>query len=126
MTIKIGAGFFAVVLALGSTGFASAQDSPTTKPTIHNRMRTLTGCLQKADDEYVLTADGGRTWELKSNSVKLDGQIGHTVTITGVVSDPAVHGTTVNTKGEMKGHGGYGYMTVTKLTLVSDTCERNS
>ena len=126
MTIKIGAGAFAVILVMGLMGFASAQDSPTTKPMIHNRMRTLTGCLQKGDDEYVLTADGGRTWELKSNSVKLYEQIGHTVTITGVVSDPAMHGTKVNTKGEMKEQGGYGYMTVTKLTLVSNTCERNS
>jgi hypothetical protein len=58
--------------------------------------------------------------------VKLDGQIGHTVAITGVVSDPAVHGTKVNMKGEIKGYGGYGYMTVMKVTLVSNTCERNS
>ena len=126
MTIKIGAGAFAVILAMGSMGFASAQDSPTTKPTIHTSTRTVTGCLQKGDDEYVLASDVGRIWELTGNSVKLDGQIGHIVTITGVVSDPAVHGTKVNMKGEMKGHGGYGYMTVTKLTLVSDTCERSS
>jgi Protein of unknown function (DUF5818) len=126
MTIKIGAGAFAIILALGSTGFAWAQDSATTKPTIHNSTRTLTGCLQKGDDEYVLASDGGRIWELTGNSVKLDGQIGHTVTVTGVVSDPAVHGTKVNMKGEMKGHGGYGHMTVTKLTSVSDACERNS
>jgi Protein of unknown function (DUF5818) len=126
MTIKIGAGAFAVILAMGSMEFASAQDNSTTKPTTHNSTRTLTGCLQKGDDEYVLTSDGGRIWELKGNNLKLDGQIGHTVTIMGVVSDLAMHGTKVNMKGEKKGHGGYGYMMVTKLTLVSDTCERNS
>jgi hypothetical protein len=126
MTIKIGAGALAVILALGSTGFASAQDNSTTKPTIHNGTRTLTGCLQKGDDEYVLDSDGGAIWELKGNSMKLDEQIGHTVTVTGIVSDPAMHGTKVNTKAETKGHGGYGHMTVTKVTLVSDTCERNS
>jgi hypothetical protein len=126
MAIKIGAGFFAVILAMGSMGFASAQDNSTMKPTIHNSTRTLTGCLQKSDDEYVLASDGGRIWELTGNSVKLDGEIGHTVTIMGVVSDLAMHGTKVNMKGEMKEQGGYGYMTVTKLTLVSNTCERNS
>ncbi|MGD0965059.1 MAG: DUF5818 domain-containing protein [Candidatus Acidiferrales bacterium] len=126
MNINIGAGAFAVILAMGSMGFASAQDSATTKPTIHNSTHTLTGCLQKGDDEYVLASDDGSIWELTGNSVKLDGQIGHTVTITGVVFDPAVHGTKVNMKGEIKGHGGYGHVTVTKLTLVGDTCERNS
>jgi Protein of unknown function (DUF5818) len=126
MSTKIGTGALAVILGLGVIGFASAQENSTTKPTIHNSTRALTGCLQKGDDEYVLLADDGGIWELKGNSVKLDGQIGHTVVITGVVSDPAVHGTKVDTKREMKEHGGYGYMTVSKLTLVSDTCERNS
>lgn len=132
MIIRLGARAFAVILVMGLMGSASAQDSPTTKPTIHNSTRTLTGCLQKGDDEYMLTADDGGTWELKGNSVNLDGQIGHTVTITGAVSDPAMHGTKVNTKGEMKDHGmgkdgpGYGYITVTRLTLVTNTCERNS
>jgi hypothetical protein len=126
MTIKIGTGAFAVILVMGLMQFSSAQDSPTTKLTIHNRTRTLTGCLQKGDDEYVLTADDGGTWELKGNGVKLDEQIGRTVTVTGVISDSAMHGTKVNTKGEMKGHSVHGYMTVTRLTLVSDTCERNS
>ena len=126
MSIKIGTGAFAVILVMGLVGFASAQENSTTKPTTHNSTRALTGCLQEGDDEYVLLADDGGTWELKGNSVKLDGQIGHTVIITGVVSDLAMHGTKVNTKGEMKEHGGYGYMTVSKLTLVSNTCERNS
>jgi hypothetical protein len=57
MTIKSGAGFFVVILAMGLVGFASAQDSSTTKPTIHNSTRLLTGCLQKGDNEYVLIAD---------------------------------------------------------------------
>jgi hypothetical protein len=126
MNINIGAGAFAVILAMGSTGLASAQDIATTKPTIHNSTHTLTGCLQKSDDEYVLASDDGVIWELTGISAKLDGQIGHTVAITGVVSNPAAHGTKVNMKGEMKGHGGYGYMTVMKVTLVSNTCERNS
>jgi hypothetical protein len=126
MSVKIGTGAFAIILGLGLIGFASAQENSTTRPTIHNSTRTLTGCLQKGDDEFVLLADDGNIWELKGNSVRLDGQTGHTVTVTGVVSDPAVHATKVSTKGEMKEHGGYGYMTVSKLTLMSNSCERNS
>lgn len=125
MSIKMGTGALAVILALGVLGSASAQENSTTKPTIHNNTRVLTGCLQKADDEYVLLADDSVTWELTGNSVKLDGQIGHTVTITGIVSDSAMHPTKVKTKGEMEEHGGYGYMTVSKLTSISNTCERN-
>ena len=126
ININIGAGAFAVILAMGSMGSTSAQDIATMKPTTHNSRHTLTGCLQNSDDEYLLTPDDGVIWELRGNSVKLDGQIGHTVAITGIVSDPAVHGTKVNMKGKMKGYGGYGYMTVMKVTLVSNTCERNS
>lgn len=126
MSIKSGPGAFVVILLMSLTGFASAQENSTTKPTIHNSTRALTGCVEKGDDEYVLLADDGGIWELKGNSVKLDGEIGHTVIITGVVSDPAMHPTKVNTKGEMKERGGYGYMTVSTLTLVSNNCERNS
>lgn len=125
MSFKIGTGALAVILGLSVIGFASAQENETAKSTIHKSTRALTGCLQKSDDEYVLLADDGGTWELTGNSVKLDGQIGHTVVITGVVSDSAMHPTKVNTKAEMKEHGGYGYMMVSKLTLISNTCGRN-
>lgn len=127
MSIKIGTGAFAVILGLGVIGLASAQENSTTKPTIQGGTRALTGCLQKGDDEYVLLADDGGTWELKGNKVKLDGQIGHTVVITGVVvTDPATHATKVTAKVAMKEHGGYGHMTVAQLTLVSNTCDRTS
>ena len=106
MSIKSGTGALVVILALGLTGFASAQENATAKPTVHNSTRALTGCLQKSDDEYVLLSEGV-TWELTDNSVNLDGQIGHTVTITAIVSDSAMHPTKVNTKGEVKERGGY-------------------
>jgi hypothetical protein len=67
MTIKIGVGAFTVIFVLGLMGFALAQDSSTTKTAIHNSKRALTGCLQKGDDGYVLTAGDGGTWELKGN-----------------------------------------------------------
>jgi hypothetical protein len=63
MNINVGAGAFAVILAMGSMGSALAQDIATTKPTIHNSTHALTGCLQKSDDEYVLTPDDGVIWD---------------------------------------------------------------
>jgi hypothetical protein len=121
------AGLFSSLLwNAGFMSVAFAQENSTTKPTIHNNTRAVIGCLQKSDDEYVLLADDGRTWELTGKTVKLDGQIGHTVIIGGVVSDPVIHVTKVNTKSTMKTNDGYGYMTVSRLTSVSDTCERNS
>jgi hypothetical protein len=105
-----------------------AQDT-TTKPT-HKKVRTLSGCLQKGDDakEYKLTTAKGSTWEVKSDAVKLDEHVGHSVTITGVVSNATIHGAKEDTKSEAKEHGvaenskEHGHMTVTALKMVSESC----
>src|ERR1700730_424556 len=46
---------------------------------------TVTGCLQKGEDagEFSIVAGDGKTWELHSNSIKLDNHLGHPVTVTG-------------------------------------------
>src|SRR5260370_16021366 len=46
----------------------------------------VTGCLQKGDsaDEFAITGENGKTWELRSRTVKLADHVRHTVTITGV------------------------------------------
>ena len=45
---------------------------------------TVTGCLQKGKDAgtYAIMADG-KSMNVMSKSVKLDGHVGHTVTLTG-------------------------------------------
>ena len=129
MNLRIVTGLIALFMFAGVAGLATAQD--TTKTT-HNKTRTLTGCLQKGEDanEYNLTAKGGGTWEIKSDSVKLDEHVGHTVKIVGVVSNATMHGMKEDAKEEMKEHGmdkqtaEHGHMTVTHLTMVSDTCEK--
>ena len=128
MHLKIVTGVIAMFV-LASVGLATAQD--TTKTT-HKKTRTLTGCLQKGDDanEYNLTTKKGSTWEIKSDSVKLGEHVGHTVTITGVVSNATAHGMKEDTKEEMKEHGmdkhatEHGHLTATALTMVSDTCQK--
>jgi hypothetical protein len=129
MNLKIAVGVIALFMFVGAAGQARAQD--TTKTT-HKKTRTLTGCLQKGEDanEYNFTAKGGGTWEIKSDSVNLGDHVGHTVRITGVVSNAKEHGMKEDTKDEMKEHGmdknatEHGHMTVTDLTMVSDTCPK--
>jgi hypothetical protein len=129
MNLKIAVGVIALFMFVGAAGQATAQD--TTKTT-HKKTRTLTGCLQKGEDanEYNFAAKGGGTWEIKSDSVKLGDHVGHTVTITGVVTNAKEHGMKEDTKDEMKEHGmdknatEHGHMTVTDLTMVSDTCQK--
>ncbi|MFY9530132.1 MAG: hypothetical protein WBC04_00075 [Candidatus Acidiferrales bacterium] len=134
---RIATGVFAFALLIGAAAGAGAQDSSsaqgdTNKPTTHKSTRTLTGCLQNGENpnEYLLTTKKGSTWEIKSDNVKLDQHVGHTVTITGVVSHTKMHGMKEDAKEEAKEHGmdknatEHGHMTVTDLSMVSDTCQK--
>ena len=129
MKFKIAMTFLALFMFAGTAGLAPAQD--TTKTT-HKKARTLRGCLQKGDDanEYQLTTAKGGTWEIKSDSLKLGDHVGHTVTITGVVSNATMHGVKEDAKDTAKEHGmgknstEHGHLTVTNLSMVSDTCKK--
>jgi ABC-type sugar transport system substrate-binding protein len=119
----------ALFLFAGTAGLATAQD--TTKTT-HKKTRTLAGCLQKGDDanEYLLTTAKGSTWEIKSDSLKLGDHVGHKVAVTGVVTNAKMHGMKEDAKDEAKEHGvathstEHGHMTVTNLTMVSESCQK--
>ena len=91
------------------------------------KSQTVTGCLQKGDEagEFSLKGEDGKTWGLRSTSVKLDQHIGHQVTVTG--------STTHETKAEEKKEGQvenagskteYADLTVTSLKMVSDSCTK--
>jgi hypothetical protein len=73
----------------------------------HKKTRTLRGCLQKGDDanEYRLTTAKGGTWEIKADSLNLGEHVGHTVTVTGVISHAKMHGMKEDAKAEAKEHG---------------------
>ena len=126
MNLKIVTGIIALFMFASAAGLATAQD------TTHEKTRTLTGCLQKGEDadEYNFTAKDGGTWEIKSDTIKLDEHVGHMVKIIGVVANATAHGMKEDAKQEMKEHGmdkhatEHGHMTVTDLTMVSDTCEK--
>ena len=91
------------------------------------KSQTVTGCLQKGDEagEFSLKGEDGKTWGLRSTSVKLDQHIGHQVTVTG--------STTHETKAEEKKEGQvenagskteYADLTVTNLKMISDSCSK--
>lgn len=132
-------------LLASAAGMAKAQDTGATQPTTtpqteqtgnandtHSNVRTLTGCLQKGEDanEYNLMGQDGSTWEVKSDSVDLASHVGHTVTITGAVAHPTMHGMKEDTKKEAQEHGmdrsdtEHGHLTVTNLSMVSESCSR--
>ena len=93
--------------------------------------QTVTGCLQKADasGEFSITGEDGKTWGLRSTSVKLDQHIGHKVTVTGSTT----HESAKTEKAEEKKEGQvenaaskaeYADLTVTSLKMVSDSCTK--
>jgi hypothetical protein len=127
---NIAVGVVGVLILASGVLSVSARAQDETKTT-HKNVRTLTGCLQKTDDEkeYKLTTDSGGTWEIKSDSVNLSDHVGHTVSVTGAVSHPAMHGAKEDAKDEAKEHGmdkgaaEHGHLTVTAIKMVSKSCK---
>lgn len=129
MKIKLAMAVLSLFVFAGIAGLATAQEPK--KPT-HKKTRALTGCLQKSDDanEYNLTTGKGSSWEVKSDGVALAPHVGHTITVTGVVSNAALHGLKEDAKAEAKEHGigkkakEHGHMTVTNVKMVSESCKK--
>jgi len=103
----------AVGLAL-TCGLAPRADSQEKAgPSIKGQTVTATGCLNqdpKEKNEYIITAEDGKTWGLKSNTIKLSQHLNHKVTVTGKV-----------TKGGHESEAGD--VNVSDLKMVSDTCK---
>jgi hypothetical protein len=94
--------------------------------------RTITGCLSQGDNakEFNLTASDGNTWEVKSSNLSLADHVGHTVTVTGVVSNATAHNMKEDTKdmahdaGIKKDNSEHGHLKVTDVQMVSDSCKQ--
>jgi hypothetical protein len=121
----------ALIFALVIFSSASILRAQEPQKTTHQKSRTITGCLRPGDDanEFKFTGQDGSKWDVKSDSVKLMPHVGHTVTVTGVVSNAAAHGAKEDIKGEAKEHGvgknstETGDLTVTTLKMVSKSCK---
>jgi hypothetical protein len=118
MRIKL---LLCVVLAACAFGFAKEKAD----------VRDVTGCLSKGDSakEFLLTGNDGSTWEVRSSKVALAEHVGHTVTATGVVSNATAHNMKEDAKeaakdsGMTKTNAEHGHLTITKVTMVSDSCK---
>jgi hypothetical protein len=91
----------------------------------------VTGCLEKGDsaDEFAITGKNGKSWELRSETVKLEEHVGHTVTVTGVRH----HETKAEEAKEEKTEGKEskeaeakeaGDLRVTSLKMVAESCKK--
>jgi hypothetical protein len=97
--------------------------------------RTITGCLTKEHDsgnskEYLLTANDGSTWEVRSDSVSLGEHVGHTISATGAVRNATAHNLKEDAKDAAadahmkKDNNEHGHMTITDVQMVSKSCEK--
>ncbi len=89
--------------------------------------KTVTGCLQKGDeaDEYSITDAGGKTYGLRSSSVKLGDHLGHKVTVTGRVR-PESEENEANEQKEKNEHNEkkeVADIRVTNLKMISTSCQ---
>jgi hypothetical protein len=112
------------VSCLAAAPILTAQE--TTKQDKSAEVRNITGCLAKGDSagEFKVTASDGSTWEVKSKTVKLSPHVGHTVTVTGEVWHPDMHGAKEKAKSAVDADAKeHGHLNVTKVEMVSDSCK---
>jgi hypothetical protein len=91
------------------------------------KTRSVTGCLTAGDsaDEFKLTADDGSTWEIQSKGVKLSPHVGHTVTVTGKVWHPDMHGAKEKAKEAVDPNAKeHGHLRATNVAMVSESCKK--
>jgi hypothetical protein len=109
---------------------ASAQQSTKKEGAKKGSSKSVTGCLQKGDEpeEFSLTAADGKTYGLRSSTVKLADHLGHKVTVSGTLKPEAEE---AEEKGENeakeskegKENKEAGDIRVTRLKMVSETCK---
>jgi hypothetical protein len=79
-----------LVLVGAATQIRAQQVTATADDKTATNAQTLTGCLQKDNQGggFYLISDTGGTWVVKSKEANLAPNVGHTVSITGVVAHP--------------------------------------
>jgi len=87
--------------------------------------------LGKGDEakQFLLTGNDGSTWEVTSSKVALAEHVGHTVTVTGVVSNAKMHNLKEGTKemakdsGMTKSDAEHSHLKATDVKMVSESCK---
>jgi hypothetical protein len=107
----------------GSTKTAPQENAESSA----SKIMAVTGCLQNSDkpNQFAITGEDGKAWELRSTTVKLAVHVGHQVTVTG----SAVRETKAEEKKEGQvekaaGKQELGELRVTSLKMVSQSCAK--
>ena len=104
------------VVGVGTTGANAAG----------KKSVTVTGCLQKGDEanEFSVTGEDGKTYDLTSAAVDLSKHVGHKITVTGSFKAESYEKEKgKNEANEKKGAPEAGDIRVTNLKMVSDSCK---
>jgi Protein of unknown function (DUF5818) len=89
------------------------------------KVRTMTGCLEKDGNEYELRTDNGATWELEGDSVNLADHVGHTIRVTGTVNHAKMHEEKEKAKEKTESNPSeHGHLTVTNIKHISASCSK--
>jgi len=121
----------AVLSLLVFAGFSMAQDT-TSSGKSKSDVRSITGCLSQGSsaDQFVLNANDGSTWDIKSDKVALADHLGHTITVKGNVSNATMHNMKEEAKdaaanaGMKKSNDEHGSLEATSVKMVSKSCSK--
>lgn len=107
--------YFVLVFCAATAVFAQSKKQA--------QKMTLTGCLQKGDEanEFSLTGEDGKTYQLRNSAVDLSKHVGHKVTITGTFKAEKKEGQSAEY--DQKEATEVGQIRVTDLTMISDKCK---
>jgi hypothetical protein len=131
MKSKISTLLVSLILVVFGLSWALAQDTASDTKS-KSATRTITGCLSKGDssNEYLLTANDGSTWEVRSDTVSLADHVGHQVSATGVVTNATAHNLKEDAKDVAsdahmkKSNSEHGHMKITDVQMVSTSCQK--
>jgi hypothetical protein len=99
------------LIVLGILHVTVAQD------TTDLSTQTATGCLRKSaiPRVYALTDENGKAWSLRSQTVRLESQVGHTVTVKGTIPKESKNSDDTSPQNNLL---------VTQLNMVRDSCKQ--
>ena len=108
--------------ALAAQSLPDQTDSPEQARKLATQTKIISGCLQKGyePDEFSITGEDGKVWGLRSSAVKLDGYLGHKVTVSGLITHESKAGKTKSKTAPRSEESGD--LRVTSLKMVSKTC----
>ena len=120
--------FLAEIRGAKTQAVAEGKAEAKQKPVGHTK--TVTGCLQRGDEpgEFSITGQDGKSWGLRSSSVKFDQHVGHQVTVTGSAArERKAEENKEKKEGQVEKASSkeeYRDLRVTTLKMVSDTCSK--